>query len=124
MSTVKKYIAICMIFSLLLAAMPYGGFISCAHAAGAAQEKAAEDIEPLCPMHAKAETATEKSAPKTLDCCGDFCTCALGNCHAAPAVLAMKYLQSIPFSAASLGIAGLDAPSPFSPELPTPPPKA
>lgn len=122
MGTVKKYIAICMMFSLLLAAMPYGGFISCAHAA--VQENPAEDIEPPCPMHATAETAIEKSTPKTIDCCGDFCTCALGNCHAAPALLTMKTLQGIPFSAASLTITGLDVPAPFSPESPTPPPKA
>jgi hypothetical protein len=121
MGSVKKYTAIFMIFSLLLAAIPYGGFISGAHAA---QEKTAEDIEPPCPMHAKAETATEKPAPKTIDCCGDFCTCALGNCHAAPAVLAMKTSETIRFSAASLTMAGIDVQAPFFPESPTPPPKA
>jgi len=124
MGIFKKYMAVCMMFSLVLAAMPYGGFIPCAHAAGTAQEKSADDAEPPCPMHAKAEAQTEKPAQSKMDCCGDFCTCALGNCHAAPAVLSVKHLQGVPFSAASLNIAGLDIPAPFSPELPTPPPKA
>lgn len=124
MGILKKYIAVCMMFSLMLAAMPYAGFIPCAHA-GAAQEKPADDAEPPCPMHAKAETQqVEKSAHNKMDCCGDFCTCALGNCHAAPAVLSVRPSPEATFSVASLTLSGLDIPAPFSPELPTPPPKA
>lgn len=123
MKRLKRFFSILAIFALLSGALPYAAFMTAAQAAEPEMAVSAED--PPCPMHAAPENTAEKTAPKSkMNCCGDFCTCALGNCHAAAAVLEARSSTSAIFDAASLRAAGVFALHPFLPEMATPPPKA
>lgn len=123
MKRLKRFFSILAIFALLSGALPYVALMPAAQAAGLEKTETAEELP--CPMHAAAENTAEKTPTKSkMNCCGDFCTCSFGNCHAAAAVLDMKHATDAIFDADALRAKGIFALHPFLPEMATPPPKA
>jgi hypothetical protein len=134
MNFLRKCMSVMMITCLMVAAMPAMA-MHCAHASVPAQTAAqqvaveADDItEAPCPMHAAPQTTAaqdnnqDDTKTTQADCCGTFCTCALGNCHAGAAVLARVEMGTTVITSSTSAAPAAHF-APYAPEMSTPPPR-
>jgi len=129
MRLLRKTIGVLAIFCMLTGLTPVGAH-KCAHASEqtTVAEAEAKAQEPPCPMHA--EPAVQKQshdkhdAKNMPDCCGDSCACGIGSCHTAPMLPTAQSVLHTPDIAKSGTAVTISRLHGFTPELPTPPPKA